>query len=302
MTCKRRKLLGIVLILFAVICVSYLPVCEFIDSYRRNSIANELEETVKDRPESELDRLIRNAKAYNASLSDEPVHLNKGEDILDYESQLQAGEKGTAFATLYIPKIDLQMPIYHGTTKQVLQAGVGHVEGTAMPVGGNSTHTILAGHSGMTGMQAFDNIRKLEQGDIIGVCVLNKWFTYEVTYAETVKPDDTESIQVVKSRELLTLVTCTPYGVNSHRLLVHARRVTNYTEFDTKYQPSVRKTLFTLTGIPSLITTCIIVVVLLVSRKRKKEYNNAKKQENIINSDGFGLSLFTNGNGTDRNE
>lgn len=292
---KKKRIMGILLIVIAILTMGYMPLAEYINSYHRMTLANNLKVKTESEPDKKLDYLLRNARAYNASLANEPIHLNEGEKIVKYDKQLNILGGETAFATIYIPKLNLQMPIYHGTTKQALQGGIGHIEESALPVGGNSTHTLLAGHSGMTDMQAFDNIRNLEHGDLIGIYTVGSWFIYEVIGSEVVKPDETDSIQIVKSRELLTLITCTPYGINTHRLLVHARRITEgYEGFDKVERPSIRKALFTMTGLPLIVALSVAVIVIVVMRQRKRGKEHEKLQKiNLINTVGFGTCIYT---------
>lgn len=146
-----------------------------------------------------------------------------GDAVLPYEEQL-GGADGAPVAWVEIPRIGVRLPVYLGTSDAVLSSGVGHVEGTSLPVGGPSTHCVLTGHSGLYDSRMFDDIRELAPGDLFAVHVMGRTCTYEVTGTETVEPDDVSGLGIRAGQDLCTLVTCTPYGVNDHRLLVHARR------------------------------------------------------------------------------
>lgn len=126
--------------------------------------------------------------------------------------------------TLVIPKINALVPLYHGTSDDVLGRGAGHMEATSLPVGGPSTHAAFAGHNGLPSVRIFDDLHKLEKGDYFVIEVLGEDHAYQVTGVETVLPDETDSLKVQEGKDLVTLITCTPYGVNTHRLLVHAER------------------------------------------------------------------------------
>jgi len=128
-----------------------------------------------------------------------------------------------------IPSINVSMPIYHGTSDAVLMAAVGHLEGSSLPVGGTSTHTVLTAHSGMRNLRMFDDIHELEEDDIVLLHTMGDVLAYRVTSSEVVWPDETSSLAIQPGQDLLTLVTCTPYGVNDHRLLVHCVR-TDYSQ------------------------------------------------------------------------
>lgn len=124
-----------------------------------------------------------------------------------------------------IPSLDLKLPIYHTTSDEVLQEGVGHLEGSSLPVGGESTHAVLAGHRGLPNQELFANLDLLEEGDVFLIYVLDSTLCYEVDQILVVEPTDTEALSVVEGQDLVTLLTCTPYGVNTERLLVRGHRV-----------------------------------------------------------------------------
>ena len=166
-----------------------------------------------------LSEQIEQAAAYNASLAG----LRSREGIWSYSNQLSF-DGGGVMGYLTIPVIDLQILIYHGTEDETLAVGAGHLEGTSLPVGGVSSHCVLTAHSGMSSMRAFDDIRKLKKGDLFAACVYGKSYVYEVDRIETVLPYETDSLQIVPGEDRMTLVTCTPYGINDHRLLVHGVR------------------------------------------------------------------------------
>ena len=166
-----------------------------------------------------LSEQIEQAAAYNASLAG----LRSREGIWSYTNQLSF-DGGGVMGYLTIPAIDLQILIYHGTEDETLAVGAGHLEGTSLPVGGVSSHCVVTAHSGMSSMRAFDDIRKLKNGDLFAACVYGKSFVYEVDRIETVLPYETDSLQIVPGEDRMTLITCTPYGINDHRLLVHGIR------------------------------------------------------------------------------
>lgn len=124
-----------------------------------------------------------------------------------------------------IPSIESSLPVYHGTTDAVLQKGLGHLYGSALPVGGEGNHTVITGHTGLTNATLWDDLINVKEGDAIYVSTYGERMKYEVHGIETVLPDETDSLRSVAGEDLLTLITCTPYGINTHRLLVHAHRV-----------------------------------------------------------------------------
>lgn len=141
----------------------------------------------------------------------------------DYSAVMNLAGNGV-MGTLNIPSIHLELPIYHTVDTDVLEHGVGHLEGTSLSIGGDSSHCVLSGHTGLPTMKIFDNLDQLEVGDYFIISVLGEDHAYQVTSTEVVLTDETDSLVIQEGKDLCTLVTCTPYGVNTHRLLVHAER------------------------------------------------------------------------------
>lgn len=141
-----------------------------------------------------------------------------------YQDILSMNESGI-MGYVQIPAIDLEYPIFHGTTQAVLLQGIGHVQGSSFPVGGDNTHAVLAGHSGINQRRLFTDLDNLEPGNVIFINVLNEEYIYEVDQTIVIEPDDIEHVNIIPGEDMITLVTCTPYGVNSHRLLVQAKRI-----------------------------------------------------------------------------
>lgn len=222
---KKRKSAVIVLSVSGMLAGLLLLMLPFaLDRYNdyRNAQTISSMTSVYDRYEEhagELVQQLEEAMRYNRRLSGDP----EAEVSCLYEEQLSFDPDGV-MGYLTIPSIDLKMLVYHGTSDETLAVGVGHLEGTSLPVGGESTHSVLTAHSGMKTMRAFDDLRKLEEGDLFGVSVYGRECVYEVESIETVLPEETDSLGIVPGQDRMTLVTCTPYGINDHRLLVHGVR------------------------------------------------------------------------------
>ncbi|WP_159699295.1 class C sortase [Arthrobacter sp. 18067] len=192
-------------------------------------------DTVKDLAPSAQNALLEEAQAFNAALPNgplrDPYSLNgKGEQIVvgagseAYKSVLDVGPEGM-MARISIPAIHADLPIFHGTDEETLSKGVGHLFGSALPVGGESTHSVLTGHSGFVNATLFDNLDKVRDGDVFSISVLGQTLYYEVDQILTVLPEESDALRKVKGEDLVTLITCTPKGVNSHRLLVRGHRI-----------------------------------------------------------------------------
>ena len=143
-----------------------------------------------------------------------------------YDSLLNFDGTGN-MGYINIPKINVELPIYHGTSDSVLQTSIGHLEETSLPVGGESTHTVLSGHRGLPSAKLFTDLDKLTEGDTFTLNILNQTLTYEVDQIRIVEPTDLSDLQIEEGQDLCTLVTCTPYGINTHRLLVRGHRIAN---------------------------------------------------------------------------
>lgn len=227
----RRNFIVAVLALLLGACVfAYPMVSNYLHQLGSNEAVQELTAAVDSTSEDNLEAARQAAVAYNERLLNSRTVVtdpfdSSAQRVTDeeYESVLNLANDGI-MATITIPKIHLELPIYHGTSDEVLQRGVGHLQETSVPIGGESTHAVLSGHTGLPSMKVFDNLDQLEVGDYFIITVLGEDHAYRVTSTEVVLPDETESLVIQQGKDLVTLVTCTPYGVNTHRLLVHAER------------------------------------------------------------------------------
>lgn len=177
--------------------------------------------------DEEYNRILEDARSYNQDLVTELNRFNPSEEMhKEYESALDFGTT-KIMGIVKIPSIRVNLPIYHGTEESVLQTAIGHIEGSSLPIGGESTHAIISGHRGLPSAKLFTDLDKLEEGDYFMITVLDDTYTYEVDQIRIVDPDDFTYLQIEPGQDLVTLVTCTPYGVNTHRLLVRGHRVDN---------------------------------------------------------------------------
>lgn len=172
--------------------------------------------------DEEIPRLLAEADAYNKRLALEPYDY---EGKIPPENMLISEDPDLPFAWVELQSLGQKIPIYHGTGYEALQAGVGHLEETSIPIGGPSTHAVLTGHSGMRGSRMFDDIDKIQEGEIILVHILDQTLAYRVYGHDIVLPNDSSTIKIEKGRDLLSLITCYPYGINTHRYILHAERV-----------------------------------------------------------------------------
>ena len=241
-------------------------------------------ETIGSYKAEDLSKLLTDASDYNKTLVNDITrfHFNESKYSV-YESLLNVDGSGI-MGYLEIPSIDVALPIYHGTKDAVLQVAVGHVEGSSLPVGGEGTHAVLSGHCGLPSAKLFTNLDKVSVGDTFRLSVLNETLTYEVDQIEIVLPEDMALLAIDPDQDYVTLVTCTPYGINSHRLLVRGSRIeTNEKENNDNSQPTVTQTSVTTVQTPNMpieviVAACAIVAVLIylfIEIFKKGERKNA---------------------------
>ena len=227
---RRKILIAVVALLAGMICIAYPFLSDAFHQEAERRVVQAVNQTISSADKSTLEAERRRAYEYNENLLDGRAVVTDPFDPdadrpndEDYNVSLNLSGDGV-MATINIPKIHLELPVYHGTEESTLEHGVGHLQGTSLPIGGESSHSVLSGHTGLPTMKIFDNLDQLEAGDYFIISVLGEDHAYEVTSIEVVLPDETDSLVIERGRDLCTLVTCTPYGINSHRLLVHAER------------------------------------------------------------------------------
>ena len=227
----KKKVITIcaaVLFLTALGLTLYPLISNYVNQKYASEIQTAYQELIQQTDDSILQEAKQRAIAYNLAITPGTADTYSEESLLsaakDYDDQLDIAENGI-MGYVEIPQIQVHLPIYHGTDAEVLDRGVGHLLGSSLPVGGKSTHTILSGHSGMASQKMFTDLEQLVPGDVFYLNVLNETLAYQVTEINTVLPYETDLLGIVPGEDLCTLVTCTPYGVNTHRLLVRGSRI-----------------------------------------------------------------------------
>ena len=224
------------------------------------------------------DALWEEAQDYNVSLlDDENRFFPDEEEQQQYEHLLSISNDGI-MGYIEIPSIDVTLPIYHGTSEEVLQVAIGHIEGSSLPIGGPSTHCVISGHRGLPSSRLFTDIDQLSEGDIFTLLVLDEILTYEVDQIRIVEPDDISLLKIEEGEDLCTLVTCTPYGVNSHRLLVRGHRVNNQEAASLLRITADAMMIDSRFAAPILAVPILLVIVLfMVLRPLKRKKRRAAK-------------------------
>ncbi len=223
----RKKLTIVFLLLLFLTGISlllYPTVSDRWNAFHQSRAIVSYAEEASGMDEETKNAIWESAREYNKRLAGKRDHwLLNEEELADYEKQLDIMGNGI-MGYVEIPQIDCSLPIYHGTNEAVLSVGVGHIEGSSLPVGGENTHCVLSGHRGLPSARLFTDLDKLKEGDIFYLCVLGETLAYEIDQIVTVEPQDLKELEIKEQQDLCTLVTCTPYGINSHRMLVRGHR------------------------------------------------------------------------------
>lgn len=229
---KRKIILiltAVVSLVLALGIALYPMISSIYNEQHQSNIHTEFLQQVENTDDSKLQEALQNARAYNAALSGVVSDDAFSKDSLqgaseEYQSLLNVTGRGI-MGYVSVPKINVTLPIYHGTDSGTLERGIGHLLGTSLPVGGNSTHSVLTAHSGMASQRMFSDLPQLKEGDVFYLEILNETLAYQVDQIKTVLPHDTTYLGIEVDADLCTLVTCTPFGVNTHRLLVRGHRI-----------------------------------------------------------------------------
>ena len=278
----RRILSVIALALAGLGLLAYPSVATYLSDVNGSYASESYNEFVEEVDQETLDAEWQEAVQYNESLSGNPVHdpFIEGTGMAMQDNYYDVLDLGNAMGTVEIPKISVSLPIYHGTTEDTLQQGIGHLEGSSMPIGGEGTHAVLTGHTGLAHARMFTDLSELEEGDLFYVHVLDRTLAYRVDQILVVEPEDSEALRRVKGKDYCTLLTCTPYGINSHRLLVRGER--------TDYIPEEKEGIEAVTGssapfaiaLTAAVTTVAVVIVVTAITVRSRR--NERRRQAVI--------------------
>ena len=281
---KTYKILIVIIFLAGLSLLVYPFVANQWNNYRQKQLISDYDSIVSaEDAAGEIDYAaeLEKARAYNEALlpsilpdSFAIAAATEGEDKAYMDCLNIAGDG--IMGIVEIPKIDIKLPIYHTTREDVLQVAAGHLEGSSLPVGGASTHAVISAHRGLPSASLFTDLDKLEEGDHFLIHVLNETLCYEVDKISVVKPEETSGLAVEEGKDLVTLLTCTPYGVNSHRLLVQGHRVpydpeTTIAKEETKGQVSMHTNYLLWVIVGLAVTAVFIAALFLWDRKQKKK-------------------------------
>ena len=269
---KNKSTIILILVFFVGLSVMLYPtLSDYVNQLHQSRAVASYAQDVDTMTDADYSAYFDAADAFNAQVAANENALYRPDQLSGYNETLDITGTGI-MGYITISKIGVELPIYHGTSDGVLQIAAGHLEGTSLPVGGESTHAVISAHRGLPSAKLFTNLDQLEVGDTFTITVLDRVLTYEVDQISIVLPTETDDLQVVDGKDYVTLMTCTPYGINSHRLLVRGRRIETpdklkhirVTSEATKIEPIITAPIIAL---PLLLA--LLIWLLFSTRKRK---------------------------------
>lgn len=266
---KNLPIIAIGCVLLIGLCVLLYPVAsEILSRLTQTSTITSYQKAVDNLSDEEITKMLTAAQDYNKNLYSAVLSdpFTDDEDVDEsYDGLLSVDG---ALGYLEIPKIDVYLPMFYGSTEAVLEKGVGHLKNTSLPVGGVSTHAVLTGHRGLPSATLFTDLDQLVNGDIFYIHVFNEVLAYKVDQIKVVEPEDTEDLTIVEGKDYVTLVTCTPYGINTQRLLIRGER-TEYVPIETHHQTAMQL-VSEVFVVPTIFIIIAVLPIMLLIRARRK--------------------------------
>ena len=273
-------LLLILILLAGVSLLLYPTVSDYWNSFHQSRAIASYAEQVANIDDAQYEELWDAAQDYNQSLLHRPNDLLLSDEQQEiYKSLLDFGGNGI-MGYIEIPMIDVMLPIYHGTKESVLQIAVGHLDWTSLPVGGAGSHCVLSGHRGLPSARLFTDLDKLKVGDVFMLHVLNEILTYEIDQILIVEPQDTDPLLIEPGKDLCTLITCTPYGINSHRMLVRGHRIESQEEPKDIRITADAVRIEPLMVVPFVAVPILLVLLIILLLPKQKKANYIKVNRN----------------------
>lgn len=281
---KKWKTLLLILVFFVGLSLLlYPPISNYWNSLRQSRLVSNYMENVSRMESTKKRELFEAAYEYNRELAAKPSHYQlTAEEQEAYEQTLDVSGTGV-MGYLEIPKISVSLPIYHGTEEVILEFAIGHLAGTSVPVGGESTHSVLTGHTGLASSRLLTDLNQMEIGDIFYIQIMDETLTYEVDQIRKVLPEVTKDLAIVDGEDYCTLVTCTPYGINTHRLLVRGHRIETAKSAMMKFSADAL-VIEPLVVIPFLAAPILLVLFLLVMLKPNRSKKIEKQLRELKNN------------------
>ena len=275
-------LILVVLLLLGVSLLLYPTVSDYWNNLHQTKAIAGYVQSINNITEERFSMLLHSAEAYNRKIAFKGINFRLSDsELKEYDNMLNIDNSGI-MGYVEISSIGCCLPIYHGTDESTLQIAVGHIAGSSLPIGGESTHCVLSGHRGLPSAKIFSNLDKLSKGDCFVIQTLKQTLTYEVDQILTVTPTDVSALSIENGSDFCTLVTCTPYGINTHRLLVRGHRVDNNNSATVRIASDavIFDTAITSLGFATPILI-VIVFLFIISVNRKTKRNMVRKKLGI---------------------
>ena len=277
---KRDKIgILLVLMLFIGVCgLRYPAVSQYWNTKTQTRAVENYQEVLNSLKKEDYEDFFQAADAYNEALAALSAPLVDYPQLKGYKEILNVNGNGV-MGYVNIPKLGVELPVYHGVSAEVLNIACGHLPGTAFPVGGSNTHCVLSAHRGLPHAKLFTELDKMEPGDTFQLVVLDRTLTYQVDQIKVVRPDEIDDVQIVAGQDLCTLLTCTPYGVNSHRLLVRGTRIENAPPALYVTSDAYRIDSLVATPVVAAPILLILLIVLMIKYRNKGSKPLITKEE-----------------------
>ncbi len=282
---KHKTVIFLTLGFLVGICMLLYPVVsDYWNSKTQSRAIVDYESVLEDMQQEDYTEIFNRANAYNKALYETNLPMVNYSQVYGYDDALNVTQNGM-IGYLKIDRINLELPIYHGTSEDVLNKGVGHLEGSSLPIGGESTHSVMSAHRGLPSSMLFTHLDRVEIGDTFQIVVLDQVLTYQVDFIEVIEPNDISNLQIIEGKDYCTLFTCTPYGINTHRLLVRGVRIETIKEKPVIYVSNEAFRIEPLVVTPAVAAPMLLVFLihlLIKYRKPPQNVQNTTKEEGDI--------------------
>ena len=277
---KRDKVgILLVLMLFIGVCVLLYPaLSQYWNSKTQTHAVDNYQDILNSLQKEDYTAYFEEADQYNAALQNLEVPLLEYGQLAEYNQILNVSGTGV-MGYITIEKLGVELPLYHGTSDSVLNIACGHMEGTSLPVGGDSTHSVLSAHRGLPHAKLFTDLDKMEVGDVFTITILDRTMTYQVDQIKVVNPNEIDEVRIIDGEDHCTLLTCTPYGINSHRLLVRGTRIQNATPILYVTSNAFRIDSLVATPVVAAPILLVLLIVLMVKYRDKESKPLISKEE-----------------------
>ena len=277
---KNIKIILISIFLLGLLVLLYPAISQYWNSFASSKVIRDYDNFFANIENKDYTEEFEKANKYNQDLFKLSYPLAQYKELSGYTNLINVNNTGM-MGYISITKIKVEIPIYHGTSASVLNTAVGHLEGSSLPVGGKSTHSVLSAHRGLPSAKLFTDLNKLELGDIFEITILDRKLTYQVDNIVIIDPKDVKNLEIIENEDYVTLLTCTPYGLNTHRLLVRGKRIENIDDYKI-YVTSEAFKISNLLVAPIVALPIILTLLLIITFKPVKNKNKNNKLEEYL--------------------